>query len=145
MNFAILLKAPWFLIFLSHFLFLVEARNKSIWFYTKFWFKQAPFLTSQITSFLMRCKPVQRNYGHGFSKILNLSCIILSNGITYFKNLAIKTCLETVRIVYWRYPTIAPEENCPPVKVRVWIRIRVSFRVRGQFSSGAIVLEPLLT
>ena len=34
--------------------------------------------------------------------------------------------------------TIAPEENCPPVRVRV----RVSFRVGGQFSPGAIVLEP---
>ena len=33
--------------------------------------------------------------------------------------------------------TIAPEENCPPVKVRV------NFRVGGQFSLGAIVLEPL--
>ena len=27
--------------------------------------------------------------------------------------------------------TIAPEENCPPVKVRVWVRVRVSFRVGG--------------
>ena len=37
--------------------------------------------------------------------------------------------------------TIAPEENCLPVGVRVWFRVNVSFRVRGQFSSGAIVLE----
>ena len=36
--------------------------------------------------------------------------------------------------------TIAPKENCPPVRVRVWLR--VSFGVGGQFSSGAIVLEP---
>ena len=35
--------------------------------------------------------------------------------------------------------TIAPEENCPPVMVRVWVR------VGGQFSSGAIVLEPNLS
>ena len=36
--------------------------------------------------------------------------------------------------------TITPKENCPPVRVRVWLR--VSFGVGGQFSSGAIVLEP---
>ena len=36
--------------------------------------------------------------------------------------------------------TIAPEENCPLFRVRVWVR--VSFGVGGQFSSGAIVLEP---
>ena len=39
--------------------------------------------------------------------------------------------------------TIAHEENCPPVNVRVWVRVRVSFRVGGQLSSGAIVLELL--
>ena len=31
----------------------------------------------------------------------------------------------------------AHEKTCPPVKIRVW----VSFRVGGQFPSGAIVLE----
>ena len=36
--------------------------------------------------------------------------------------------------------TIAPKENCPLVRVRVWLR--VSFGVGGQFSSGVIVLEP---
>ena len=36
--------------------------------------------------------------------------------------------------------TIAPEENCLPFRVRVWLR--VSFAFGGQFSSGAIVLEP---
>ena len=41
--------------------------------------------------------------------------------------------------------TIAPEEKCHPVRVRVEVRVRVSFRVRGQLSSGAIVLEPLQT
>ena len=35
--------------------------------------------------------------------------------------------------------TIAPEENCPPVMVRVWVR------VGGQFSLGAIALEPNLS
>ena len=28
--------------------------------------------------------------------------------------------------------TIAPEEKCPPVRVRVWVRFRVSFRAGGQ-------------
>ena len=37
-------------------------------------------------------------------------------------------------------PDNSPEENYPPVRVRGWVR--VSFWVRGQFSSGAIVLEP---
>ena len=38
--------------------------------------------------------------------------------------------------------TIAPEKNCPPVRVRVWFRVSVRIRFGGQFSSGAIVLEP---
>ena len=29
--------------------------------------------------------------------------------------------------------TIALEENCPPVRVRVWIRVRVSFRIGAIF------------
>ena len=32
--------------------------------------------------------------------------------------------------------TIAPEENCPPVSV--WVRVRVSFRVGGNFSRGQL-------
>ena len=36
--------------------------------------------------------------------------------------------------------TIVPEKHWPLVRVRVWVR--VSFGVGGQFSSGAIVLEP---
>ena len=67
---------------------------------------------------------------------------------------------------------LPPEEYCPPVRVRVWVKVRVIFRVGsnhaiatskvaprlglgfglelvlglrgGAFSSGAIVLEPLL-
>ena len=35
-----------------------------------------------------------------------------------------------------------PEENCPLYRVKVWVR--VSFGVRGRFSSGAIVLEPYM-
>ena len=37
---------------------------------------------------------------------------------------------------------IAPERNCLPVRVRVWFRISVRIRAGGQFSSGAIYLEP---
>ena len=33
-------------------------------------------------------------------------------------------------------------ENCPPIRVRVWFRVGVRIRLGGQFSSGAIVLEP---
>ena len=36
--------------------------------------------------------------------------------------------------------TIAPEENCPPVRIRACLG--VSFAVGVQFSSGAIVVEP---
>ena len=36
---------------------------------------------------------------------------------------------------------IAPLENCPPVRFRVWFTIRVRIRAGGQFSSGAIFLE----
>ena len=35
--------------------------------------------------------------------------------------------------------TIVPEEYCPPVRVRVWVRVRVKFW--GQFSSETIDLE----
>ena len=48
----------------------------------------------------------------------------------------------TEAVVHKGIRTIAPEENCPPVRVRVWVRNRVSFRVERQFSSAAIVLEP---
>ena len=37
--------------------------------------------------------------------------------------------------------TMAPESNCPPVGVRVWVRVRVGW----QFSSEAIVLKRCLT
>ena len=39
--------------------------------------------------------------------------------------------------------TIAPEENFPPVRVRVWASVRISYRVKGQLYSGAILLEPI--
>ena len=37
--------------------------------------------------------------------------------------------------------TIAPEENCPPVRVGVKFRVSFGLGGGGQFSSGAIVLE----
>ena len=39
---------------------------------------------------------------------------------------------------------IAPTKIAPrQVRVRVWVRVRVTIRDTGQFSSGAIVLETL--
>ena len=38
--------------------------------------------------------------------------------------------------------TISPGWNCPTVRVRAWVRFRVSFRVVGQFSLRGIVPEP---
>ena len=38
--------------------------------------------------------------------------------------------------------TVATEENCLSVRVGIWFRVRIRVRVEGQFSSGAIVLEP---
>ena len=46
------------------------------------------------------------------------------------------------RLLYSGIRTIAPEENCPLVMVRVWVRVR--FKVGGEFSSGVIVLEPYI-
>ena len=40
--------------------------------------------------------------------------------------------------------TIPPKENCPLVGVRVRVRVKVNFRVGGQYSLGVIVLKPLL-
>ena len=40
--------------------------------------------------------------------------------------------------------TIPLTGNYLTVMVRVWVRVRDSCRVGGQFSSGAIVLEPAL-
>ena len=76
-------------------------------------------------------------------------CEILKN--TYFEE-----HLRTTAAVLWKswmhsfipmsmwkgYPEIAPEENCPPITVSVWVRVRISFRVGGQFSLGTIILEP---
>ena len=41
--------------------------------------------------------------------------------------------------------TIASEESCHTFRVRVWFIINVKIRVKGKFSSGAIILEPLKT
>ena len=37
---------------------------------------------------------------------------------------------------------ITPEENCPPFRVKSWVKVRRRIGVGGQFSSGEIVLEP---
>ena len=37
--------------------------------------------------------------------------------------------------------TIAHEENCPPARVSVWVRVNISFRIGDQFSLGTNVLE----
>ena len=40
------------------------------------------------------------------------------------------------------YPGDCPQRKLPPpVRVSVWVRVRVSFRVGRQFSSGTTVLE----
>ena len=46
-----------------------------------------------------------------------------------------------VRFRVWGDQTIALDKSCPPVRARVWVR--VSFGVGRQFSSRAIILEPL--
>ena len=38
--------------------------------------------------------------------------------------------------------SIAPEEDCTPFGIRVWVRVRVKIMVEGQFSLVAIVPEP---
>ena len=56
----------WFLQFLSHFLWVLEARSKLTQYYTKFWVNRARFFASTCTSLLLRSKPVQWNYRHLF-------------------------------------------------------------------------------
>ena len=34
--------------------------------------------------------------------------------------------------------TIAPEKNCPPVRVRVWFRVSIKIRVGGSFPWGQL-------
>ena len=53
-----------FLLFLGHFLLVLEAGSKLVKFYTKFWVKRARFLASTCTSLLLHSKPVQQNYRH---------------------------------------------------------------------------------
>ena len=42
------------------------------------------------------------------------------------------------------YPNNCPRGKLPPfpVRVSVWVTVRISFRVGGQFSLGTVVLEP---
>ena len=41
-------------------------------------------------------------------------------------------------------PTIVSEENCPPVTVRVWVRVKINFKVGGVFFLVAIVVRTLI-
>ena len=65
----------WFLKFLSLFLLLIEARNKSIKFYAEFWDKEDIAFASYSTSLLLRSKPGKRlrAFTGIFSNILNQS------------------------------------------------------------------------
>ena len=68
---------------------------------------------------------------------------------------ALKLQLSSIRLFYfvvfvcWLMNckgnrTIAAEENCPPVRVRAWVRVRVWNRGGGHFSSRTIVLEQIV-
>ena len=48
---------------------------------------------------------------------------------------------QSSRGVLYGVQKIAPEENCPPVRVRVWLRISVRIRAGG----GAIFIELVCT
>ena len=59
----------------------------------------------------------------------------------------VSMCLVRVIIkVFTGIRTISPKENCtpPPIRVKVLVRIKVSFRVGGLFSLGVVVLEHFL-
>ena len=59
--YLLFLSFIWFLQFQSHFLLLLEAKNKLILFCTKFWVKEQIFWRLNV-----RSKPVQRNCRHFF-------------------------------------------------------------------------------
>ena len=61
--------------FFGHFLLFLEQNSKSIVFCTKFYVKAAIFLWSNCTSFLLRSKPVQRNWRY-FLKSFRKQCAL---------------------------------------------------------------------
>ena len=40
---------------------------------------------------------------------------------------------HTDTIEFMGVRTIAPEENCPPLRLRAWVKVRVRIRVGGNF------------
>ena len=62
--------------------------------------------------------------------------------------LKIEKLLNTIfqiMFVFCMSGKLPPRKIGPPVRVRVWFRISVRIRAGGQFSSGAIFLEPKFT
>ena len=53
--------------------------------------------------------------------------------------IAYKKNVYCLKLVSGQLP---PRKIAPLVSARVWFRVRVRIRVRGEFFSGAIVLEP---
>ena len=47
-----------------------------------------------------------------------------------------KNCVRTGRALFSYFVSLsgqlAPEENCPPVRIGIWVKVRVSFRVGGK-------------
>ena len=92
------------------------------------------------------------------SKTLHLRCCRCPNDANalnnflpsyYTNNNSLKFSPDMSRLcglhTFYGVRKIALEENCPPVRVRVWFRISVRIRAGGQFSSRAIFLEPHFT
>ena len=92
----------WILQFLSHFLFLLKARNLFIWFCSKFRGKQTVFFASKWTILLLRSKPVQWNYRHFFKDFKKRS-VFLTGPIKLFDSLPKKTnmCENLTSEVGW--------------------------------------------
>ena len=76
-----------------------------------------------------------KNFSMNWIQIFISSCLFDKS---FFQKIPI---LNKLSILYG-VRTFVLEENCPPVMVRVWYRVRLRKRFGEQFSSGAIVLEP---
>ena len=73
---------------------------------------------------------------------LKLSPFTVINSFLFTKSSKFHLRLAVLKKVWiLRYPNNCPQGKSPPVRFRVWVRFRISFRVGGQFSSGLIVLE----
>ena len=97
-------------------------------------------------------KGVLKNFANFTGKQLFLSLWDCSPQASILKNICERLllqfqsheCIFFIRICLCQNGTrtIAPEKNCLPVRVSVWFRVRISFRVGSRFSLGTIVLEP---